>query len=247
MPLLAGNWKMHGTVETATDLTGRIIDGRSAQSLPNMLLFVPFVHIPAVANKLQGIPGIEVGAQNVSAHGSGAYTGEVSAAMLLDLGCRYVIVGHSERRHLFAETSSVVAKKFAIAQEAGLTPVLCVGETLQQRRHGHTSKVVSEQIVAVSEIVGMQGVCRAIIAYEPVWAIGTGETPSPQEVQQVHSEIRTQLGVNGSATPLLYGGSVNSNNAAVLFDQPDVDGGLVGGASLQAQEFLKIAQHMIEP
>jgi len=162
--------------------------------------------------------------------------------MLLDQGCKYVLVGHSERRAVMGESSQVVAEKFRAAQNAGLIPILCVGETLEQRHAGKTLEVVAKQIDAVIDLVGLNKVIQAVIAYEPVWAIGTGETASPQQAQQVHSAIRTQLGEAGQATTLLYGGSVNASNAAELFEQLDIDGGLVGGASLEADKFLKIAQ-----
>ena len=246
-PLLAGNWKMHGTLESTTVLAGRIADGaRPLLPTPEILVFPSLVHIPAVITELQGTSGIAVGAQNCSQHTEGAYTGEVSAPMLLDLGCSHVLVGHSERRTLYAETDTQVAEKFAAAQNAGLTPILCVGETLSQRQQGLTLGVVKQQITAVIEQVGLANLCRAVLAYEPVWAIGTGETATPEQAQEVHGDIRAQLGEQGLSTPLLYGGSVNADNAAALFAQPDIDGGLVGGASLDAEQFLNIAQQMTE-
>lgn len=245
--LLAGNWKMHGTVQSATLLARQIAD-RASSLLPatEIVVFPPPVHIPAVIAELQSTSGIAVGAQNCSQHAEGAYTGEISARMLLDLGCSYVLVGHSERRTLFAETDTQVAEKFAAAQNAGLTPILCVGETLSQREKGLTLGVVKQQITAVIEQVGLENLCRAVLAYEPVWAIGTGETATPEQAQEVHGDIRAQLGEQGLSTPLLYGGSVNADNAAALFAQPDIDGGLVGGASLEAEQFLNIAQQMTE-
>jgi len=164
--------------------------------------------------------------------------------MLKDIGCDYVLVGHSERRTVFAESNNEIAEKFNTAQAQGLTPVLCVGESLQQRQQGQTVNVVTEQIAAVINLVGIENLCRGVIAYEPVWAIGTGEVATPEQAQSVHAEIRSQLGLQGADTWLLYGGSVNASNAAELFAQPDINGGLVGGASLKAQEFLNIAQLM---
>jgi triosephosphate isomerase len=244
-PLLAGNWKMHGTAESAAQLAADIADGLTLEA-PETVVFPPLVHLPLVIAKLAERSGIAVGAQNVSEHAEGAYTGEVSAQMLANLGCRYALVGHSERRTLFGETDQLVAEKFATLQGAGLTPVLCVGETLDQRQQGLTLEVVKSQIDAVVASVGLDNVCRAVVAYEPVWAIGTGETATPEQAQEVHAYIRGQLAEQGRSTRLLYGGSVNADNAAALFAQPDIDGGLVGGASLQAQQFLNIAQQMVE-
>ena len=244
-PLIAGNWKMHGTVEQATAIASRLAAQWCDQDVAEMVVFPPYVHLTQVMNATQDT-AVAVGAQNVCQYDIGAYTGEVSAAMLADLGCRYVLVGHSERRALFDDSNQTVAEKFKAAQQAGITPILCVGETLQQRRHSQTLDVVAQQIDAVTEVVSRQDLCSAVIAYEPVWAIGTGETATPQQAQEVHSAIRVQLGVGGSETTLLYGGSVNANNAAELFAQPDINGGLVGGASLKADEFLTIAQQLIE-
>ena len=244
-PLIAGNWKMHGTVEQATAIASRLAAQWCDQDVAEMVVFPPYVHLTQVMNATQDT-AVAVGAQNVCQYDNGAYTGEVSAAMLADLGCRYVLVGHSERRALFDDSNQTVAEKFKAAQQAGITPILCVGETLQQRQHSQTLDVVAQQIDAVTEVVSLQDLCSAVIAYEPVWAIGTGETATPQQAQEVHSAIRVQLGVGGSETTLLYGGSVNANNAAELFAQPDINGGLVGGASLKADEFLTIAQQLIE-
>lgn len=243
--LLAGNWKMHGTAESAARLASDMASGLAPEA-PETILFPPLVHLPLVVAKLAGRSSISVGAQTVSEHLEGAYTGEVSAPMLADLGCRYALVGHSERRTLFGESDQLVAKKFAVLQHASLTPVLCVGETLDQRQQGLTLQVVKRQIDAVIARVGLENVCRAVLAYEPVWAIGTGETATPEQAQEVHAYIRRQLADRGRLTRLLYGGSVNADNAAALFAQPDINGGLVGGASLQAQQFLKIAQQMVE-
>lgn len=244
-PLIAGNWKMHGTVEQATAIASRLAAQWCDQDVAEMVVFPPYVHLTQVMNATQDT-AVAVGAQNVCQYDIGAYTGEVSAAMLADLGCRYVLVGHSERRALFDDSNQTVAEKFKAAQQAGITPILCVGETLQQRQRSQTLDVVAQQIDAVTEVVSRQDLCSAVIAYEPVWAIGTGETATPQQAQEVHSAIRVQLGVGGSETTLLYGGSVNANNAAELFAQPDINGGLVGGASLKADEFLTIAQQLIE-
>lgn len=246
-PLLAGNWKMHGTEESTRLLAGRISAGvTSSASAPEIVVFPSLVHLPAVIDELKGKTGISVGAQNCSQHTQGAFTGEVSAQMLVDIGCSHVLVGHSERRVLYAETNEQVAEKFAVAQSTGLIPILCVGETLIERQQGQTVDVVRQQIAAVAKLVGIANICQAVVAYEPVWAIGTGETATPQQAQEVHADIRAQLGDQGISTPLLYGGSVNADNAYALFAQPDIDGGLVGGASLEAQQFLEIAQQITE-
>jgi len=240
-PLIAGNWKMHGTAESALQLATQLSQYRFQENAVEMIIFPSLVHISAVSAVVTE-SSISLGAQNISQYSNGAYTGEVSGEMLLDQGCKYVLVGHSERRAVMGESSEVVAEKFRAAQDAGLIPILCVGETLEQRHAGKTLEVVAKQIEAVIDLVGLNKVIQAVIAYEPVWAIGTGETASPQQAQLVHSAIRTQLGEVGQSTTLLYGGSVNASNAAELFEQPDIDGGLVGGASLEAEKFLNIAQ-----
>ena len=244
-PLVAGNWKMHGNTETASHLVSQLVtqwnDRPEAERSVEMVLFPPSVYLHLVKEAVVG-SGIAVGAQNMSQYVSGAYTGEISGDMLVDQGCDYVLVGHSERREIFTESNAKVAEKFQAAQNVGLTPILCVGETLQQRQQEQTVAVVESQIKAVIDCVGLHNVCRAIVAYEPVWAIGTGETASAEQAQQVHKAIRTQLGDLGAVTRLLYGGSVKASNATELFNQPDINGGLVGGASLEAKEFLKIVQ-----
>lgn len=244
-PLVAGNWKMYGNTETARHLAVQLVaqwsDRAVAERSVEMVLFPPSVHLSLVKGAVAG-SGIAVGAQNLSQHGSGAYTGEISGDMLVDQGCDYVLVGHSERRNLFGESSATVAEKFKTAQSSGLIPILCVGETLRQRQQEQTVAVVTAQIKAVIDCVGMHNVCRAVVAYEPVWAIGTGETASPEQAQQVHRAIRNQLGEVGLSTRLLYGGSVKASNAAELFGQPDINGGLVGGASLEAIEFFNIVK-----
>ena len=240
-PLIAGNWKMHGTAESALNLATQLSQYRFQENAAEMIVFPPLVHISAVSAVLAE-SSISLGAQNVSQYSNGAYTGEVSGEMLLDQGCKYVLVGHSERRAVMGESNQTVAEKFRAAQDAELIPILCVGETLEQRHAGKTLEVVAKQIDAVIDLVGLNKVTQAVIAYEPVWAIGTGETASPQQAQLVHSAIRRQLGEAGRSTTLLYGGSVNTSNAAELFEQPDIDGGLVGGASLEAEKFLNIAQ-----
>jgi triosephosphate isomerase len=243
-PLLAGNWKMHGTAKSAAKLADQL--AAYIGEKPEMMVFPSFVSIPAVVAALSEHSAIAIGAQNLSHHSEGAYTGEISGQMLADIGCNHVLVGHSERRTYNAENNELVAEKFAAAQASGLIPILCIGETLQQRQESLQLQVIKAQITAVIERVGLQNVCDAIIAYEPVWAVGTGETATPEQAQQVHSFIRSKLGEQGKDTQLLYGGSINADNAASLFSQPDIDGGLVGGASLEAEHFMKIAQQLIE-
>ena len=243
-PLLAGNWKMHGTAKSAAKLADQL--AAYIGEKPEMMVFPSFVSIPAVVAALSEHSAIAIGAQNLSHHSEGAYTGEISGQMLADIGCSHVLVGHSERRTYNAENNELVAEKFATAQASGLIPILCIGETLQQRQESLQLQVIKAQITAVIERVGLQNVCDAIIAYEPVWAVGTGETATPEQAQQVHSFIRSELGEQGKDTQLLYGGSINADNAASLFSQPDIDGGLVGGASLEAEHFMKIAQQLIE-
>lgn len=240
--LVAGNWKMNGSRSMATDLAGTI-----AASLPadiDAALFPPFPYIAALSVQLAD-SGLTLGAQDLSAHeGQGAYTGEVSASMLADVGAHYVLVGHSERREYHGESDECVARKFAAARAGGLTPVLCVGETRQQRDSGETEAVISQQLDAVLKLNGIASFDTAVIGYEPLWAIGTGATATPEQAQAVHAFIRSQLEKEdvmiARLTRLLYGGSVTAANAAKLFAQADVDGGLVGGASLTATDFLEI-------
>ncbi|BAU48969.1 triosephosphate isomerase [Sulfurifustis variabilis] len=242
-PLVAGNWKMHGTRAEAAALVDGIVRGLRPNAAAEVLVCPPFVLIPLVAEKLGGTK-VGWGGQNLDPHASGAYTGEVSGPMLRDLGCTYVIVGHSERRAYYGESDEIVADKFGAAQAAGLTPILCVGETLEERESNRTETVVARQLDAVMGKHGVDGLARAVIAYEPVWAIGTGRTATPDQAQEVHAFIRGRIrsrnaGIGGKIR-ILYGGSVKGGNAAELFRQPDIDGGLIGGASLKADEFLAI-------
>ena len=243
-PLLAGNWKMHGTAQTAAKLAADLAN--SSGDYPELIVFPPYVCIPAVVTELLAAKNIAIGAQNISHHSEGAFTGEISGKMLADIGCSHVLVGHSERRTYCLESNQLVAEKFAAAKRSGLVPILCVGETLQQRQDGQELQIIKSQLDAVVDLVGLDSVCDAIIAYEPVWAVGTGETATPEQAQQVHGFIRENLGENGMNTQILYGGSINADNAAALFAQQDLDGGLVGGASLEAEHFLNIAQQIVE-
>ncbi|KJS04663.1 MAG: triosephosphate isomerase [Gammaproteobacteria bacterium BRH_c0] len=242
-PLVAGNWKMHGSrgfVASHLESLKTLLAGVSVETA----VFPPAVYLSLAATLLeQGPRVISLGAQNLSTvTDEGAFTGEVCGAMLRDVGCRFVLVGHSERRTVFGESSAEVADKFSAALQAGLIPLLCVGETLADRQSGSTRDVVREQINAVVDRVGLESVASAVIAYEPVWAIGTGLTASPAQAQEVHAAIREQLGAPGELTRILYGGSVKAANAGELFSQPDIDGGLIGGASLIADEFAAICR-----
>jgi len=242
--LIAGNWKMHGSLKESQALVSALRAGVDNEGGSQMLLCPPHVYIQAVGTWLGGSP-IRLGAQNLAEPtGPGAFTGEVSGAMLKDLGCVYVIVGHSERRALYGETDALVAAKFATAQGQALTPILCVGETLEEREADQTQAVVKRQVEAVLEAVGVAAFSEAVVAYEPVWAIGTGRTATPDQAQEVHALIRAiiedQDATIAGGLQILYGGSVKGANANELFAMEDIDGGLVGGASLDAQEFLTI-------
>jgi len=231
VPLVAGNWKMHGSRASIAALLDALVEDNPS----GCAVCVPFPYLAQVAERLRGSP-IAWGAQNVSEHAQGAYTGEVSAAMLAEFGCRYVIVGHSERRQLYGETDAQAAAKFAAVKAAGMTPILCVGETLQERDAGKTEEVVGRQLGKVLEKNSFE---NSILAYEPVWAIGTGRTATPEQAQAVHAFLRKRV---PAGTPILYGGSVKPQNAAAIFAMPDVDGGLIGGASLVAGDFLDIVK-----
>lgn len=242
--LVAGNWKMNGSNAANADLVDGIIAGAPTSGQVELLVCPPFPYLAQVGEKLAGSK-VSLGAQTVSEHESGAFTGETAISMLADVGCEYVIVGHSERRALFGESSEDVARKFAATQSAGLTPILCVGETLEQREAGDTESVIDEQLDAVLNSAGIAAFSEAIIAYEPVWAIGTGMTATPEQAQDVHRHIRARLeALNpdvAARVKILYGGSVKGDNAAGLFTNPDIDGGLIGGASLKPADFLAIA------
>lgn len=240
--LVAGNWKMHGSLAANLTLLTRIKEAAAAFKCASAVC-VPFPYLDQARTALAGTQ-LAWGAQNVSEHAQGAYTGEVSAAMLVEFGCRYVLVGHSERRALYGESDAIVVAKFAAAQRAGLIPILCVGETLAERDSGVTAAVVTRQLGAVINDSGVAALSHAVLAYEPVWAIGTGKTASPQQAQEVHALIRARIGQSAAAVAegvqILYGGSVKPGNARELFAMPDIDGGLIGGASLVAEDFLAI-------
>jgi len=242
--LVAGNWKMNGDSASNAELVTGIVNGVPQASSVKVLICPPFPYLAAVATQTAG-SNVSVGAQNVSEYESGAFTGEVAPAMLRDIGCEYVIVGHSERRAKYGESSFAVAAKFKAALDAGLKPILCVGETLEQRESGSTESVVEVQLGAVIDKVGIAGFDSAVVAYEPVWAIGTGMTASPEQAQDVHRHIRGVMAGHDAgiakSTQILYGGSMKGENAAGLLSMLDIDGGLIGGASLKAPDFLAIA------
>ncbi len=244
-PFVAGNWKMNGSVASNKALLDGIKAGLAAVTSTDVAVCPPFVYLRDVAGQLQGTT-VALGAQNLSEQSAGAYTGEISATMLLDLGCRYVIVGHSERRAIYGESDVLVAKKFATARKAGLIPILCVGELLEEREAGTTEQVIARQLDAVLALEGIAAFAQAVVAYEPVWAIGTGKTASPDQAQAVHAFIRNKLAAQDATIAdklrILYGGSVKASNAVELFGMADIDGGLIGGAALQAEEFLAICR-----
>jgi triosephosphate isomerase len=242
-PVVAGNWKMHGSRSSNQALLTEVERGLKSEWPIDVVVFPPYVYLDEASRLLQG-GQIGLGAQDVCAENGGAFTGQVSAAMLKDVGCRYVIVGHSERRRLNHEDDALVARKFGAVLHAQMTPVLCVGETLEEHEAHHTEAVVARQLDAVVAMHGAASFAAAIVAYEPVWAIGTGRTATPQQAQSVHEYLRRRMAAQdakiAAVLRILYGGSVKAGNAQELFAMPDVDGGLVGGASLSADEFQKI-------
>jgi len=241
--LVAGNWKMHGSKAMVRALLEGLLAGSSAGGKADLAVFPSFTYLSLTESILTG-SHISWGGQNLNPNAQGAHTGETSGNMLTDMGCRYVLVGHSERRSIYAESDTDVALRFKAALDAGLEPVLCIGETLQEREEDRTETVVARQLDAVIDAVGIESFSRACLAYEPVWAIGTGLTATPKQAQSVHAFIRDKLsaldGIIAGQLRILYGGSVKGSNAAELFAQSDIDGGLVGGASLTTEDFLAI-------
>lgn len=241
--LVAGNWKMHGSKAMVSTLLEGLLAGSSADGMADLAVFPAFPHLLMAESMLTG-SHIKWGGQTLNPNPQGAHTGETSGGMLTDLGCHYVLVGHSERRSIYGESDQDVAERFRAALNEGLEPMLCVGETLEERESDLTESVVGRQIDAVIEACGIDAFGGATIAYEPVWAIGTGLTATPEQAQSVHAFIRDKLsslnGIIGGQIRILYGGSVKGSNAAELFAQSDIDGGLVGGASLKAEDFLAI-------
>jgi triosephosphate isomerase len=244
-PLVAGNWKMNGSRAGVVDLLDGIKAGMGDVRTAEVAVCPPFVFIPETAARLQGT-AIAWGGQNLSTHASGAYTGEVAASMLTDFGCKYVIVGHSERRTLYGEDDAVVAEKFEVARKAGLVPIFCVGETLEERDAEQTLGVLDRQIKDGLDGFTGEQVSGFVIAYEPVWAIGTGRTATPEQAQDVHAFIRGRVAAKDAAVAagirILYGGSMKPDNAVELMAKPDIDGGLIGGAALKASDFLAICR-----
>ena len=242
--IVAGNWKMNASKETVNSLIEGILSGVN-EATSEVIVCAPFPYLSQVESLINKSK-LMLGAQNLNVNSAGAYTGEVSADMIKDFGAQYVIVGHSERRSLYGETNAIVAEKTKTAIDAGLTPLLCVGESLEDRESGNTEAVVEEQINAVIDLIGIEAFDQAIIAYEPVWAIGTGLTASPEQAQNVHLFIRNLLANSSEKiakrTPILYGGSMNAANAADLISCSDIDGGLIGGAALKAEDFLQICK-----
>lgn len=243
-PLVVGNWKMNGTRASSVQLAKELVQGLPANANADVGICPPTIFIPEVAEAVKG-SAIRLGAQNIANQDSGAFTGETSAAMLKEFGASLAIVGHSERRAIYGETDNLVALRYAKAIEHGVTPILCVGETLVEREENRTFAVIDEQMQAVLALCGVESLTKAVIAYEPVWAIGTGLTATPEQAQEVHAYIRGKiaaLNANVAAgVQILYGGSCKADNAAALFSLPDVDGGLIGGAALDAKSFLAIA------
>jgi triosephosphate isomerase (TIM) len=243
LPIVAGNWKMHGSRSETARLIEELLAHCPPAPVAVCVICPPFVYLHEAARLLRDSQ-LSLGAQDVCAEAHGAFTGEVSAAMLKDVGCEYVIVGHSERRLLYRESDQLIARKFGAAHAKGLVPILCVGEQLAEREAGRTREVVARQLDVVLELCGAGALEQGVIAYEPVWAIGTGRNAAPEQAQEVHAFIRARIGARdariAAVTRILYGGSVKAGNAAELFAMPDVDGGLIGGASLKADEFLAI-------
>ncbi|MDH5633108.1 MAG: triose-phosphate isomerase [Gammaproteobacteria bacterium] len=244
-PLVAGNWKMNGSKAESAALLDGILAGIGSVTAADMAVCPPAILVPLVEQKLAG-SAVAWGGQDLNVNASGAYTGEISGLMLKDFGCSYAIVGHSERREYYGETDQVVAEKFGAAQAHGLVPILCIGETLQEREAGDTENVCARQLDAVLAAHGIESFKNAVIAYEPVWAIGTGKTATPEQAQEVHAFIRGRLAEQSAdvaaTVRILYGGSMKPDNAQELISQADIDGGLIGGASLKAEDFLGIGR-----
>lgn len=242
-PLVVGNWKMNGTRASSLALLTDILAGLPGNGAADVGVCPPAVYIPELSAALSG-KAVRLGSQNVADRDEGAYTGEISATMLREFNCSLAIVGHSERRAIYGETDVLVAARYAKAIEHGITPILCIGETLEERESDATFTVVDRQMKAVLDLCGVESLKQAVIAYEPVWAIGTGRTATTEQAQEVHAYIRQQISARNAevaeSVQILYGGSVKPDNAAALFGQPDVDGGLIGGASLDAKSFLAI-------
>jgi triosephosphate isomerase (TIM) len=244
-PIVAGNWKMNGSLESIRELVAGLKAGMAEVNVAEVVVCAPAVYLAETASLTDG-SAIALGGQDLSNAASGAYTGEISGSMLNDFSCQYVIVGHSERRHGRGESDTLVAEKFKAAQEAGVTPILCIGELLEEREEGVTEAVCARQVDAVIDAYGVAVLENSVVAYEPVWAIGTGKTATPEQAQEVHASIRAHIAKSDQGIAeglrIQYGGSMNAGNAAELLAQPDIDGGLIGGASLKADDFLAICR-----
>lgn len=244
-PIIAGNWKMNGSRSSIKELLDGLKAGIGEVKSAEVAVCAPSIYLADVSEQLSGT-AIGFGGQNLSTEAKGAFTGEISADMLLDFKCEYVIVGHSERRSLYGETDQLVAEKFEVARKAGLKPILCIGETLEERESGITNDVCSRQLNAVIEHSGIKALADGVIAYEPVWAIGTGKTATPEQAQETHAAIRKLVADKDASVAekvrIQYGGSMNAGNAAELLAMADIDGGLIGGASLVAKDFLTICK-----
>jgi triosephosphate isomerase len=244
-PIIAGNWKMNGSRSSIKELLDGLKAGIGDVKVAEVAVCAPSIYLADVSEQLAGT-SIGFGGQNLSTEKSGAFTGEISADMLLDFNCKYVIVGHSERRSLYGETDQLVAEKFEVARKAGLIPFLCIGETLEERESGITNEVCARQLNAVIEHSGIEALTDGVIAYEPVWAIGTGKTATPEQAQETHAAIRKMIAEKSASVAeqvrIQYGGSMNAGNAAELLAMEDIDGGLIGGASLKAEDFLTICK-----
>jgi triosephosphate isomerase len=244
-PMIAGNWKMNGSSASVKELIAGIKAGMASVNKAAVVVCPPALYIPQVMAEIKGSK-IGCGSQNICDQDKGAFTGEIAGSMLKDLGCQYAIIGHSERRSLYGESDDQIAKRFAAARRAGIKPIFCIGETLAEREKGITNEVCARQIDAVIALEGVAALADGVIAYEPVWAIGTGKTATPQQAQDVHAFIRSKIAkldkVVAEKIQILYGGSMNAANAAELLAQPDIDGGLIGGASLKAEDFLTICR-----
>lgn len=245
IPLVAGNWKMNGSKESIKELINGVVDGAKSLTGVEVAVCPPFIYIADVTAAVAG-SNVDVGSQDACTDLKGAFTGETSIEMIKDFGCKYAIVGHSERRTLYGESDEIVAQKYTVVKKAGVTPIFCIGETLQEREQGITEEVCARQIDAVFTAEGDDAFAGSVIAYEPVWAIGTGKTASPEEAQAVHAFIRQHLAKRNAdvadKVQILYGGSMNPANAKELMGQSDIDGGLIGGASLKAEDFLAVCQ-----
>ena len=243
--LIAGNWKMNGSVSMVNDLITGVVAGANNLSKVETAVCPPYLYIPMVSEATKD-SNVAIGSQNVSTESSGAFTGEISTDMIKDFSCEYSIIGHSERRTLYNESDNLVAEKFKVVKASGLVPILCIGETLEEREADKTESVVARQLDAVSNLNGSDAFSDCVIAYEPVWAIGTGKTASPEQAQSVHAFIRQHISKinaeNADKVQILYGGSMNPGNAKDLLAQTDIDGGLIGGASLKSDDFMAICQ-----